>query len=454
MVKEMESTQIRRTIDNDQGLSFPRFKAAQHDRTLHHPKLAQPTPQDEEEYQNIFNEPHLCGIESEAIIDIESDLIWSRPINNKSSAQKSEISCYSPSHTFVVCADSQMGMSSLNAEWKTELEYCREAIQKINNLHPRPKFVCVCGDLVDMEQTIYSNNPDSLKEYSLDECEKIQQKQIQDFKEVFSAVHPDIALVCLCGNHDIGKFYNLVHDRFYFSRFNCRIFSFIFISIMRVYDFSITGNRPTPKSISKFTDEFGDEYIAFWTNGSYNIILNNVLFNHPDGATLIFEEQLRWLEERLKYANDYQAAQIFVFAHHPWFLYDENEDIMDLSLGGSSYPKEWDDGTGKFDGMVILDSYFSTPKKYRQIALDLFRKYSVNASFAGHFHQNLVSSTSFGMDMIVTGPLSMVLDSSGKPPQSEKNGRGLRIVKVTTNRVDGKIPRLGDGSFTHEFVSI
>jgi hypothetical protein len=29
--------------------------------------------------------------------------------------------------------------------------------------------------------------------------------QFSDFKDTFDKLHPDIAIVCLCGNHDIGK---------------------------------------------------------------------------------------------------------------------------------------------------------------------------------------------------------------------------------------------------------
>ena len=72
-------------------------------------------------------------------------------------------------------------------------------------------------------------------------CDAIQDEQNQDFKKLWSRLHQDIALVCLCGNHDIG-------------------------------------NRPTPRSIARFRSAFGDEYLAFWANGSYNIVLNNVLF--------------------------------------------------------------------------------------------------------------------------------------------------------------------------------
>ena len=213
------------------------------------------------------------------------------------------------------------------------------------------------------------------------------------------------------------------------------------------------GNRPTPESITKFTNAFGDEYLAFWTNGTYNIVLNNVLFVDPSGAEEIFNEQLEWLEDRLEYAKDHHAVQIYVFSHHPWFLYDENETPEDMH-GGSPFPKEWDDGTGKFDGVSFPDYYFIVPKKYRMLALDLFRKFDVNACFTGHFHQNHIAKASFGMDMIITGPLSMVFESTGKQSQQEEFGRGIRVVEVKVNPEKNRRRQCGDGSFTHGFKPI
>ena len=33
----------------------------------------------------------------------------------------------------------------------------------------------------------------------------IRAKQIRDFVSVFSRLKPEIALVCVCGNHDVGN---------------------------------------------------------------------------------------------------------------------------------------------------------------------------------------------------------------------------------------------------------
>lgn len=64
-------------------------------------------------------------------------------------------------------------------------------------------------------------------------------------------------------------------------------------------------------------------------------------------------------------------------------------------------------------------------------AMELFEKYKVTACFNGHFHQNLISKAKFGMDMIITAPLSVVFESSGKPKKCEPNERGFRLVNFS-----------------------
>lgn len=396
--------------------TVPRFTQAQKGRTLLHPELKQPTSEDEAHHMlQLSSDDVETSHDGNDQQTLASDEVPSLQ-GEEGERGISEIDCHSPSHSFVVCADSQLGMKSLNNEWLTELEHCEKAVDKINSLHPRPKFAAVCGDLVDMEHTFYANKPNALKKYELDDCHRIQDEQNKDFQRVFEKVHQDIALVCLCGNHDIG-------------------------------------NRPTPQSITKFTNAFGDEYLAFWTNGTYNIVLNNVLFADPSGAQEMFDEQLEWLEGRLQYAKDHHAAQIYIFAHHPWFLYDENETPEEMH-GGSPFPKEWDDGSGRFDGVSFPDHYFIIPKKYRMLALDLFKKFEVDACFTGHFHQNHIAKTSFGMDLIITAPLSMVFETTGKQSQDEESGMGIRVVEVKVNPEKNRRRQCGEGSFTHRFESI
>ena len=76
------------------------------------------------------------------------------------------------------------------------------------------------------------------------------------------------------------------------------------------------------------------------------------------------------------------------------------------------FPSEWssEPATGGFP-----EKYFSMQRKYQDIALGLFKKYGVKVSFLGHFHQNIISKSSLGIDMIITALLSIVFESSGKP---------------------------------------
>jgi serine/threonine-protein phosphatase CPPED1 len=308
-------------------------------------------------------------------------------------------------HTFVVCADTQLGMTNMNRDWGVEMEYSGRAVEFINRLVPRPLFCCVCGDLVDMTSLIYKGKPlvvarssssSTTTTLSEEDCDRIQDEQFRDFKQVWSRVHPDIALVCLCGNHDVG-------------------------------------NRPTPASIERFVSYFGDDYLSWWANGSFNIVVNTSLFADPTAAQALFDEQLQWLEDRLKHAQQNRASHIFVFGHHPWFLYRDDEASEELP-GKSPFPPDY-----------VPDGYFHIPIERRRLALALFERYGVSAAFCGHFHQNLIAKASFGMDMIVTGPLSLVFQSSGVPNDfPEPKTRGLRVVRV----------RRGTGRFVHEFVSI
>lgn len=317
-----------------------------------------------------------------------------------------------PSHRFIIGADTQFGVlmdgfSMPNPSWENEIELSRRCVTKINKMDPKPLFVCVCGDLVDTEGS-FSSAIASWKEVMTSwQRGAVHRQQNQDFKQVWSDLDRNIGLVCLCGNHDVG-------------------------------------NRPTPESINFFKTSFGDEYLAFWTNGSYNICVNNCLFFDNSGAPELYDEQLQWLEERLIYANEKNANSIFILSHFPWFLFREDEtkdDVHSASLPPSGWGAE---------GTAFADFYFHIPIERRRIVLALFKKYNVTACFSGHFHQNLCAKTSWGMDMIVTGPLSMILKSTSKENsiQDEKKGEeepdvcGIRIVDVDAS---------GKGKFTHKF---
>ena len=139
------------------------------------------------------------------------------------------------------------------------------------------------------------------------------------------------------------------------------------------------------------TSSFGDEYLSFWANGSFNLCLNNCLFSNPTGAPDLFDEQLRWMDEKLAYARENDATHIFVYGHFPWFLKHEEEADDELT-SHSSAPSGWGPPGTKFE-----DGYFTIPYEYRKIAMAMFKKYDVTACFSGHFHQNVTAQSSWGM---------------------------------------------------------
>lgn len=335
-----------------------------------------------------------------------------QPYNdNEDKNSQTEMVSSRPSHRFVIAADTQFGVMMdgfvmANPSWESEIELSRQCVAKINAMEPKPLFVSVCGDLVDTEGS-FTNSCASWKNVMNSwERSTVHRQQNQDFKQVWSDLDKNIGLVCLCGNHDIGS-------------------------------------RPTPESIDFFKDSFGDEYLSFWANGTYNICVNNCLFYENEGAPDLYQEQLTWLEGRLSYANEKGATHIFVFSHYPWFLYHEDETKEDVA-SASKPPKGWGEQGDEFP-----DWYFHVPLERRKEAFKLFKEYKVTACFSGHFHQNLSAKTSWGMDMIVTGPLSLILKSSSKQNLFEEKNEeepdvcGMRIVDVEAT-----------GKFTHKFVPL
>ena len=102
---------------------------------------------------------------------------------------------------FVQAADTQLGMIDMwgdgkvgseypNVTWEREIELCSQTVDLLNRMSPKPAFFIVCGDLVDAF-------PDKWPE--------IRAAQEKDFFKVFARLNTDIPLVCVCGNHDVGK---------------------------------------------------------------------------------------------------------------------------------------------------------------------------------------------------------------------------------------------------------
>ncbi|KAL9186060.1 hypothetical protein ACHAXT_005298 [Thalassiosira profunda] len=384
-----------------------RFGNSQYQRTLVYPTMPQPP--------EMFAQPEACPWLTNTVITCGECKEQKGTADGVTEKQRT-----THGHRFIIAADTQfgilmdgfasecLGLQSLGfffasfiadntcfavdfPNWTQEIEISRKCVKQINDMcgKDRPKYVVVCGDLVDTESSFSGAIASWKKVMSGWERNLVYEQQVKDFKRVWAGLNPDIALVCLCGNHDVG-------------------------------------NKPTRASIKRWTSSFGDDYLSFWCNGTFNLCLNNCLFSNPTGATDLFDEQLEWMEERLQYARDNDATHIFVYGHFPWFMKSEDE-ADDYLTSYSAAPPGWGP-----PGSSFADSYFTIPLEQRKIAMKLFKQYEVTACFSGHFHQNVVAKTSWGMDMIVTGPLSMNLNSeiSEELANGETNGIGMRVVDV------------------------
>lgn len=179
---------------------------------------------------------------------------------------------------FMQLADTQYGFFNENKSFEQEVALVEKTVQHINRLHPR--FVIVCGDLTNA-------TPEHAR----------YQAQVAQYKHDFSKVDPDIPLVCVCGNHDVG-------------------------------------NRPTASSIASYQENFGDDYFSFWVGGVFNIVLNSSLLKDPSGASDMLAAQQAWLSQQLLDAASAKPKHIFVFQHHPLFLTqaDEPDQYFNIPL--------------------------------------------------------------------------------------------------------------------------
>lgn len=101
--------------------------------------------------------------------------------------------CWQGDFSFVVLADTQLGMLNSDQSWEEESKMMREAIMHINRLKPR--FVVVCGDLVNaMPQSEHDHI-----------TRQRQKEQVRDFKKIANTIDDSIALLCVCGNHGSNK---------------------------------------------------------------------------------------------------------------------------------------------------------------------------------------------------------------------------------------------------------
>jgi serine/threonine-protein phosphatase CPPED1 len=165
---------------------------------------------------------------------------------------------------FVQLADPQFGAANGDTDFIQETANYEFAVANINRLHP--KFVVICGDLINK-----TGDPIQTAEYL----------------RITSRIDRSIPVYAVSGNHDVG-------------------------------------NEPTPDTLAYYRQYFGKDYYSFREGEIYGIVLNSSLISAPAKAQAAADQQETWLKEELKKAKASGAKHTVVFQHHSWFL--ENPD--------------------------------------------------------------------------------------------------------------------------------
>ena len=176
--------------------------------------------------------------------------------------------------SFVQLADCQFGMLKQDQSWAEEQATLRLATAHINSMRPRPRFVVICGDLINA--------------YPTKENKAVRVRQTKDLRETLSYIDEEIPLVCVCGNHDIG-------------------------------------NRPTSDTIDEFRGEWGADYFDFWVSGVLFLVLNTQLYVDASGARQEAERQDRWLQQQLAEQAPH-ATNTVLLSHVPPFVERADEE--------------------------------------------------------------------------------------------------------------------------------
>ena len=138
----------------------------------------------------------------------------------------------------------------------------------------RPRFVIVCGDMVNA-----AGDP----------------AQVAEVKRIAAALPQGVPLRYVAGNHDACP----------------------------------DNEVPDPASLARYRADFGPDYYAFREDAAHFVVLNACLLQHPERAPEDFDWQMAWLEETLRDATRADASHIVAFTHQPLFMVDPEEPDED-----------------------------------------------------------------------------------------------------------------------------
>ncbi|XP_063853886.1 LOW QUALITY PROTEIN: serine/threonine-protein phosphatase CPPED1-like [Scylla paramamosain] len=190
--------------------------------------------------------------------------------------------------TFIQAADTQLGLQErfvekkTNPGWTKEIKWCLQLVDVVNKMEPRPKFLVICGDLIDAYP------------YERDAKEKeTREAQEFDLKRILNGLN--IPLVCVCGNHDVG-------------------------------------DTPTEKSVLKYRKSFGDDFFSFWCGGVYFLALNSQFWQDRSEVQSLAKEQDDWLDKELEYIKTTRPVHAVIFQHIPPFIESIDERTQYFNL--------------------------------------------------------------------------------------------------------------------------
>lgn len=169
-----------------------------------------------------------------------------------------------------------------------------------------------------------------------------------DLKSTLTRVDPEVKLVCVCGNHDVG-------------------------------------DTPTPASIANYRQEFGPDFFSFWSHGCKMLVLNSQYYFNPSEVAELAREQDEWLDKELQANVASPAKHLMVFQHIPPFLQNEDEEA---------------------------DIYFNLKPDVRLKLLERFKRANVAKVFCGHYHRNAGGySNDKRLEVVVTTAIGAQLGS-------------------------------------------
>ncbi|GBG33790.1 Serine/threonine-protein phosphatase CPPED1 [Hondaea fermentalgiana] len=257
-----------------------------------------------------------------------------------------------------------------------EIELARKAVKIINRLQPKPRFAVVCGDLTNAFP---------------DKKPAQQDKEVAVFKQIFSQLDPEIELVCVCGNHDVGQ-------------------------------------KPTPRTIERYKDRFGDDYFSFRVGPDRFVVLNSQLYVDSSQCREAAEAQDVWLDTELFDKKPQTVRHSIAFSHVPPFVWQPDEH----------------------------HAGFNMPQAARMKLLSRLAQAGFSHIFCGHYHRNaggIFQRKHLGPIEVVT--TAAIGGNIGTDPEADELAfEGMKSIDVSDRLSGMRIVHVGPNGVRHEFRTL